>query len=95
MWVGDLEIDGEEEVRRGILPLARAAERGGDGIVVAGEHVVEPGVGAEPVDAGGAEQPLGGGWRLAALPASAGEVASRAKVEEVPGRRGPAVGTPF
>jgi hypothetical protein len=87
-----LEIDGEEEVRAGVLPEARAAEGGGDAVVVAGEHVVEARVGAEPVDAGGAEQPVRGGRRLAALPAAAGEVAARAQVEEVPRRRGPAVG---
>jgi hypothetical protein len=89
-----LEVDGEEEVRGGVLPEARAAERGGDGVVVAGEHVVEARVGAEPVDAGGAEQPVGGRRRLAAPPSPAGEVAARAQVEEVPGRRGPAVGAP-
>jgi hypothetical protein len=89
-----LEVDGEEEVRGGVLPEAGAAERGGDGVVVAGEHVVEARVGAEPVDAGGAEQPVGGRRRLAAPPSPAGEVAARAQVEEVPGRRGPAVGAP-
>jgi hypothetical protein len=89
-----LEIDGEEEVRGGVVPEARAAECGGDAVVMAGEHVVEARVRAEPVDAGGAEQPLRGGRRLAALPAAAGEVAARAQVEEVPRRRGPAVGAP-
>jgi hypothetical protein len=89
-----LEVDGEEEVRGGVLPEAGAAERGGDGVVVAGEHVVEARVGAEPVDAGGAEQPVGARRRLAAPPSPAGEVAARAQVEEVPGRRGPAVGAP-
>jgi len=87
-----LEIDGEEEVRGGVLPEAGAAEGGGDAVVVAGEHVVEAGMGAEPVDAGGTEQPVRGGRRLAALPAAAVEVAARAQVEEVPRRRGPAVG---
>lgn len=78
----------------GILPETRAAEGGGDAVVVAGEHVVEPRVGAEPVDAGGAEEPLRGGRRLGppAPSAGGGEVAAGAQVEQVPRRRGPAVG---
>jgi ribosomal protein L37AE/L43A len=50
------------------------------------EDVVEARVGAEPVDTGGAEQPVGqGGWCLEALPAATGEVAART------GARGPRV----
>jgi hypothetical protein len=60
-----LEINGKEEVHGWVLPEARVTEGGGDAVVIAGEHV-----GAEPVDAGGAEHPLRGRNELAGAASS-------------------------
>lgn len=50
-----LESEGREKVCGTVLPETRAAEGDGDTVVIVGGHVVEPCVGAEPVNAGGVE----------------------------------------
>lgn len=84
----DLEIYGDDKGFHRFSRGLGSAKGSHDAVVRAAEDIIEPRRGAEPVDAGGSQEPVAAGDLLTAR-----KVVFAAKREEIAGWGGPAVGS--